>query len=353
MDIRARSYRACLIFSAAAMLCACSMKKGTDTAQPSTPEASGSWEAPGAYEGMIPEPCASSKKNPYDTLNVATYITKIDGTYFIADCYHDQIIYHDDLSDPLDQWSVLTDEVHHAHTVASDGLMILVDDTENDRVLAFQKTEEGYVHTQTLEDIGMRPHYIQYDSANGVFMVWSSITGEMYMIRRAEQPGGNGIYPLYIERILKLDALYGVYVRSFTLMEDAIFFVSGHNDRKIIKAAMDSSGDGFDILQEYSVPDQIAGMVQLTKIDGFYHITVSTDADEDQDYATIIRTDALEKLASGGYEDIYEDFGISGGTPYYITQIDGRYYMTHHRTDRNIIAFDVEDGMIRNVETVY
>ena len=53
------------------------------------------------------------------------------------------------------------------------------------------------------------------------------------------------------------------------------------------------------------------------------------------------------------YEDVYDRFGISGGTPYYITQIDNRYYMAHHRTNENIVAFDVVDNEILNVEILY
>lgn len=306
-----------------------------------------------SYEGMISDPAVCEKKNTYDTLNVATYITKIGDTYFIADCYHDQIIFHDNLTDPLTEWSVLTDEVHYAHTIASDGTMILVDDTENNRLMAFQKTDDGYVHTQKLENIGIRPHYVQYDDKNDVFMVWSSITGEMYLIKRAQQADANGIYPFYVDKVLKIDELFGVYVRSFTVMEDGIYFVSGHNNQKIIKAVINDSGDGFDMVQEYAVADGIAGMVQLTKIEDFYYITVSTDNQENQDYATIIRTDSLEKLSGGGYEDIYARFGLSKGTPYYITEIEGRYYMAHHRTSENIIAFDVNDNFIENVEIIY
>lgn len=306
-----------------------------------------------SYEGMISDPAVCEKKNTYDTLNVATYITKIGDTYFIADCYHDQIIFHDNLTDPLTEWSVLTDEVHYAHTIASDGTMILVDDTENNRLMAFQKTDDGYVHTQKLENIGIRPHYVQYDDKNDVFMAWSSITGEMYLIKRAQQADANGIYPFYVDKVLKIDELFGVYVRSFTVMEDGIYFVSGHNNQKIIKAVINDSGDGFDMVQEYAVADGIAGMVQLTKIEDFYYITVSTDNQENQDYATIIRTDSLEKLSGGGYEDIYARFGLSKGTPYYITEIEGRYYMAHHRTSENIIAFDVNDNFIENVEIIY
>ena len=306
-----------------------------------------------SYQGMVSDLETAGQKNAYDTLNVATYVTKIGDTYFISDCYHNQIIYHDNLSDPLNQWNVLTDEVHYAHTIASDGTMLLIDDTENNRLMVFQKTEAGYVHTQTLDGIGMKPHYVQYDAENQVFMVWSSITGEMFFIKRAAQAGENGIYPLYIEKVLKIDELYGVYVRSFTIMEDGIYFVSGHNNQKIIKAVVNDSGDGFDITAEYPISDKIAGMVQLTKIDDFYYITISTDNQENQDYATIIRTDRLEKLSNGIYEDIYGQFGISGGTPYYITEIEGRYYMAHHRTNQNIIAFDVIDNKIENVQVIY
>lgn len=305
------------------------------------------------FEGLLSDPVACQQKNTYDVLNVATYITRIDGMYFIADCYHDQIIYHDNIVDPLNQWNVLTNEVHYAHTIASDGTLFVVDDTENNRLMVFQKMAEGYVHTQTLENIGMRPHYVQYDAKNHVFMAWSSITGEMYLVKRAEVPEQNGVYPLYVDKVLKIDELYGVYVRSFTILEDGIYFISGHNNQKIIKAVINPAGDGFDIIAEYSVADELAGMVQLTKIGDLYYLTISTDDQENQDFATIIRTDSLEKLAGGGYEDVYDQFGVSGGTPYYITEIEGRYYMAHHRTAENIIAFDVSDDRIENVEVIY
>lgn len=309
--------------------------------------------ADSVYEGMLSEPVICGQTNTYDTLNVATYITKVDETYFIADCYHNQIIYNKNLTDPLNQWNVLTDEVHYAHTIASDGVMFLVDDTENNRLLVFQKIQDSYVHTQTLENIGMRPHFVQYDAKNQMFLAWSSITGEMYFIKRADAPNQNGYYSLYIEKILKIDALYGVYVRSFTVIEDEFYFVSGHNNQKILKAVIDDSGDGFEILAEYPVADQIAGMVQLIKIGKFYYITVSTDNQENQDFATILRTDNLEKLVDATYEELYDQFGVSRGTPYYITEIDGRYYMAHHRTNENIIAFDINEDQIEHVEVLY
>lgn len=349
---RKRDVTSALLIMIVICLSACTGKKETRTID---------WEQSGnkndsadsIYEGMLSEPVICGQKNTCDTLNVATYITKVDETYFIADCYHNQIIYNKNLTDPLNQWNVLTDEVHYAHTIASDGIMFLVDDTENNRLLVFQKIQDSYVHTQTLENIGMRPHFVQYDAKNQMFLAWSSITGEMYFIKRADALNQNGYYSLYIEKILKIDALYGVYVRSFTVIEDEFYFVSGHNNQKILKAVIDDSGDGFEILAEYPVADQIAGMVQLIKIGKFYYITVSTDNQENQDFATILRTDNLERLADATYEELYDQFGVSRGTPYYITEIDGRYYMAHHRTNENIIAFDINEDQIEHVEVLY
>ena len=295
-------------------------------------------------ENVYIEQEAVYEKNTYDTLNVATYLTKIGDSYFLNDCYHDQIIFHDNLDDPLTEWDVLTKEVHYAHTVAGDGTVLLTDDTENNRVLVFTKAQNGYIQTQTIEGIGLKPHYVQYDKKRDAFYVWSSITGELYELKREE-----GTNTVYQSDIKKIDELYGVYVRSFTIIEDDIYFVSGHNNRKIIQANLDT----MEILAEYEVPGEIAGMVQLTKIQDYFYLTVSTDDKENQDYATIVRTKNLTGLKNGDYEDIYDTFGLEKGTPYYITEIDGIYYMTHHRTSENVISFQVIENEIRDVKVIY
>ncbi len=284
------------------------------------------------------------EKNTYDTLNVATYLTKIADTYFLADCYHNQILFHDNLTSPITEWKVLTKDVNYAHTIAGDGTVLLIDDTENNRIMVFENTGNGYVQTQIFDGVGMKPHFVQYDEKRQTFYAWSSITGEMYYFKRDTTTNN-----VNIEKILKIDELFGVYVRSFTIIGDDIYFISGHNNEKIIRA----SADTLEILETFEVTPEIAGMVQLVKIQDYFYLTISTDNQENQDYATIIRTKDLHSLENGEYEDIYECFGISGGTPYYITEIDGRYYMAHHRTSENVVAFDVVNNEIENVEILY
>lgn len=280
--------------------------------------------------------------NPYADLSVPTYISKIDDLYFLVDCYHDQVIYHDNLDDPLTDWLVMTDEINRGHTIASDGLVYLVDDTENNRILVFEKQDGIFVHTQTFSDIGNRPHYIIYDAPTDTFYAWSSMSGEMYLF--CHEPDDSRMYLSEIRRIEQLD---NVYVRSFTIMDEEIYFVSGNSN--ILRVDLDT----FEVLEAYPVPESMAGMIQLTKIQDYYYITVSTDNTGNQDYATMIRTPDLSGLIEGNYEDIYKTF-IGGGTPYYITTFDDACFLTEHRLPgHSVWRFRVENNELIDVETIY
>lgn len=282
------------------------------------------------------------KTNPCPDLCVPTYLTKVDDTYFLVDCYHNQVIYNDNLTDPLNEWKVMTDDIDKGHTLASDGDVYLIDDTERHRILIFEKKDDAYVHTQTFDNIGNRPHYIIYDAPTDTFYAWSSMSGEMYLFRHNQDDTR-----MYLTEIRRIESLNNVYVRSFTIVDDEIYFVSGNSS--IIRAALDN----FEILDIYPVPDSMAGMIQLTPIQDYFYITISTDITGNQDYATIIRTRDLSTLMDGSYEDIYNNF-IGGGTPYYITALDGAYYLTEHRLPgHSVWKFQVEDNIIKDVVTVY
>lgn len=285
--------------------------------------------------------------NPYSELSVPTCITRLGDLYFIVDCYHNQVIYHDNLSDPIYRWQIMTTDINMGHTVCSDGVVYLIDDTENNRILIMEKTinrnnMDCFVLTQEFSEIGTRPHYIIYNEADDTFYAWSSMTGEMFLFRRS--PSDNRVY---LTDIKSIPELMGFYVRSFTIEDDSIYFVSGNLN--IIEADLNS----FEIKKRYPVVNDIAGMVQLTHIEDYYYITISTDAYADQSKATIIRTKDLNSLATGEYEDIYSNF-IGGGTPYCINEIDGIYYLCEHRLPAHAIwSFNIKDNEITNVNTLY
>ncbi len=292
----------------------------------------------------LPAP-ESIPRNPYSDLSVPTYITKVEDTYFIVDCYHNQIIYHDNLTDPLSQWQVMTSEINKGHTIASDGLVYLADDTENNRILVFEKKDGVFCHTQTFEEIGNRPHYILYDDNTQTFYALSSMSGEIYLFRH--DPNDSR---MHLTGVHQIEQLADTYVRSFTISGSDIYFVSGIlGNPAILQADLNT----FEIRKAYPVPDTMAGMIQLTITENMYYITISTDINGNQDYATIIRTDDLSNLIEGKYEDVYESF-LGGGTPYYVTLIDNNYYLTEHRIPgHSIWKFKITDGLISDVEAVY
>ncbi|MCI6629236.1 MAG: hypothetical protein MSH20_00305, partial [Lachnospiraceae bacterium] len=125
-----------------------------------------------------------SSNNAYGQLSVPTQITKLGNTYYIVDCYHDQIIYSPNPGAPLKQWKVMTNHVHQPHALASDGTVYLVVDTENNRVISYEKGTDRFRELQIFEQIGNRPHYITYEPSDELFYVWSSLTGEMYLFGR-------------------------------------------------------------------------------------------------------------------------------------------------------------------------
>ncbi len=288
-------------------------------------------------------------KNFDSQLSVPTYIAQYDDTWFIVDCYHNRIIYSDTLGEPLTQWNIMTSDVTRPHTIASDGKVYIVDDTENNRIMVFEKVDGKFINTQIIRDVGSRPHYTVYDEDTDTFYVWSSTTGELFCLRHTEDSNR-----MYVTDIRKIDILDGVYVRSFSIIDGDIYFVSGVSDAGLPARIYQCSLDDLQIKKEIDVPDALAGMVQITKIQKYYYITTSTDKSGDQNYATIIKTKSLENLISGKYEDIYSTYFVGGGTPYYISNAGDTYFLTEHRlSGHSIWSFEVNRNKIVNVKSLY
>ena len=282
-----------------------------------------------------------SSNNGFDYLQVPTQITKLGNTYYIADCYHDQIIYSENLNTSLKQWKVMTNNLHQPHALASDGTVYVVVDTENHRVISYTKSSDRFHEIQTFEHIGKRPHYITYEPSDGLFYVWSSLTGEMYLFRRTPD---TATLTLAEKRVIPL--LDGLYVRSFTIIGDSILFPCVE-----LGAILQVNRNTFEIEQYYPVPDTIAGMVQIVPIGDYFYITISSDRNYDRSSASIIRTKDLSQLQYGGYENLQQFFG--NGTPYYISHFDGSYFMTHHDAAPKIYRFQVENNNLKNISGLY
>nr|MCR4588212.1 hypothetical protein [Lachnospiraceae bacterium] len=285
----------------------------------------------------------TDKVNSYSNLSVLTQLNRVNGTYFLVDCYHNQILYNDNLTDPIIDWKVMTRDMNLGHTIASDGTVYLVDDTENARILVFEKTGEDFVLTQIMDNVGVRPHYIVYNETDALFYAWSSMTGEMYRLKRDPEDTD-----VYLQDVLRVEALNGIYIRSFYIEGDSIYLISGNAVITVVNK------DTFEVTETIPVPESISGMANLIHIGSYYYITVSTDLAGNQDAATFIRTKDLHNLINGDYEDIYSLF-IGGGTPYNITRLDNTYYLTEHRLEGHALwSFQVdENDNIIHVTAIY
>ena len=307
--------------------------------------------------------------NAESTLSVPTYIDKLGDDWFIVDCYHNQIIYNADLETPLYEWKVLTQNVNLPHTMASDGKVYLLDDTENNRVLVFEKDGDSYNCTQLFNDIGNRPHFSVYDEDDKAFYVWSSTTGEMYVFRHAED--STDMYLTEVRRVggstYRSDSeqddnktqndstLNGTYIRSFYVDGDDIYFVSGITAGGTASGIIRCNKYTLKVEEQIEVPDELAGMAYMRYDAPYYYITVSTDVTGNQDAATMLRTDSLYKLKEKDYEVIYDTYFEGGGTPYNIFKVEDTFYLTEHRLPAHAIwSYRIDEkGNITEVESIY
>lgn len=314
----------------------------------------------------------SGARNDYDSFNILTCIRKLGDRWFLVDCYHDQILYSDDPKTPVQEWQVMTRAITRGHTIDFDGEFYLADDTNNNRVLVFRERDGQFELAGQFSDIGILPHFVVYDERTERFYVLSSMTGELYVFANTAREE----HEIVLERIFYIEELNESYVRSFTIDGENVYFVSG-NGNVILARLPELSENGtfeslpdrteLEILERYPVSDDIAGMVQLERIGDYFYITVSTNADFDQDYATILRTKDLNSLRdyhkttsvsmtndreSPVCEDIYSLF-IGGGTPYYIGSADSHFYLTEHRLPGHALwQFDVQTDEITDIEAI-
>lgn len=280
--------------------------------------------------------------NSYNSLKVPTQIKKIGNHYFIVDCYHNQVIYSENLYRPIKEWQVLGNNMDLPHSIASDGKAYLITDTENNRVLVYEWIAGKYQNTQIFENVGIRPHYIEYDTESNLFFAWSSMTGEMYIIKREDTSG-----IMYIDEIRCINELRDFYVRSFSILGDKILFPSGNNCYMII-----ADKNTFAVLERFPVGASISGMSFATQIGDYFYLSISTDYYGDHIAARLIRTSNLVTLAENAYEDLNMYFPELG-VPYYINYFDGNYYITNHERKKSIFKFQITDNVIHDISSVY
>lgn len=272
---------------------------------------------------------------------VPTHVYQYGGEFFIADAYNHQILYTDNVSNAPWGWSPVGAGLFRPHAIASDGTIYLVVDTDNNRVVTYTKTDVGFQLVESIENVGVRPHYTVYDSATGQFYVWSSMTGTMYIYKRVSN--STSIRLKSTKRIRELD---GAYTRSFTIEGDTIYFPCTGNS-----AIYAVNKNNFRVKGVYPVAAELSEMVQVIHEQNYYYLVTSANPVKGTT-PRLTRARSLEGFGNGGYEDIYGAFGDMDGIPYYITKgEDGHFYAPVIEGSCNdyICSFDIVNDTITNV----
>lgn len=287
--------------------------------------------------------CAYDEPNACpDAFRVPTQVYGRNGEFFIADAYNQQVLHTRDCASPPGGWGPVGINLYRPHAIASDGEIYMVVDTDNNRVVTYAQTEVGFQVVECFENVGVRPHYVVYDTATRQFYVWSSMTGTMYLYKRS----GEG-WNVTLRRTVSIPDLNGCYTRSFTIDGANIYFPS--MGRSAIYVVNKRS---FRTKAVYGVSAELGGMVQLRHEQKYYYLLTSSDASYDQTKATIVRSSTLSGFGNGNYEDIRSMFPELDGVPYYIEHLeDGHYYtpVIEGKTSSYICRFDIINDEIVNV----
>ena len=77
--------------------------------------------------------------------------------------------------------------------------------------------------------------------------------------------------------------------------------------------------------------------------DGWWYLTASN--------LKVVRTRSLDDLGAGRFEDVHPLIGMRG-TPYYLSKIDGRYYVPVIAPCNGILSFVHEGDKISDVKVL-
>ncbi|MCR4792822.1 MAG: hypothetical protein K5871_08725 [Lachnospiraceae bacterium] len=272
-----------------------------------------------AAEGAAPGTVFPLRYSPDVSTAVSTQTTYLNGIFFTVDCYHDRILYNDS-GNPgaeLMSWKVMADDLNKPHSICSDGLIYLVVDTDNNRVVTYTRLVSGeFMELQSFQNVGIRPHYCEYDAATSSFYVWSSYTGEMFIYKR---PAGS--FALRLADVKKLDYMYGLYTRSFTIDGNNIILCSQGAGGMIVV-----NKRNFNLVGIYPVAEELGGLVQVVKVGSHYYLSTSSDRYGNQNMAMTVRSDTLAGFASSAtYTDVTAQLGGIPGicVPYYMSNEGG------------------------------
>lgn len=280
------------------------------------------------------------KDNIKSRLFTPTCMESINGKYMIVDCWHDRIIYAEQLVG-IKEWEVLDDNLRFPHSICYGSGIYVTENTESGSLCFYRETQNGLCKIDELFHVGERPHRVLYDEARKVFWGLAGDSQELFGIKLI-----NGTAELFYRH--KIKEVPPIYMRGMRLIEDSLYIVCGAG-ACIIKLVC--SGDDFTVQKIYPAPDACYGMNDIIFIGGYFYISVYQDNRGDIRPA-LIKIKDLDYFAAGEYENIYYKLQMKG-VPYYFSWIDGKLCIPEIDTWSRIVLYDIVDNELRPNQVLY
>lgn len=291
---------------------------------------------------------------PYqERLFSPTFLTKIQNNYYLIDCWHHRVIFNSNLIDKITHWQLLTDQVRLPHSLATDEDIIVLDSTQTGQLFVFS------LDHQLLQILDLpahnQPHRLRYDPERQLFYCLCANTQNFFVLKKNKRSR-----TLKIISTQHLSFLKNYYCRSFTLDKKnphRLYFVAGSDlyssdsqeltyqpqNARICLAKFQNPELPQSTLQlqkSFSLPPHLANMNDLYQIDSLFYLTATPKQ--------IIRTADLSNLSSltqntsPNSADLYDQLSLQG-TPYYLSEIDGRLYIPEINEHSRVTSCKIVD----------
>lgn len=259
-------------------------------------------------------------------LYTPTLLTKLADFYFLVDCWHHRVLWNLRCDPDIESWQTLDESLAGPHSVASDGVNFVTEDTGAHRLRIYQYRAGQFQLVNLVDNLGRRPHRVRFDAASGRFY---AIAGDLYALTLTPQGEVRRL-----DRI-PLPFLEGSYTRSFTFHDGNCYFVSGNGfiHQTVLRAG------AAEVRKKFAVPERASSMNDLWFGPRGVWVTASPQ--------TIFEAASLEALDRGDYADRYAELGFRG-TPYYIAELEGDWVIPEITEHSGVLRFQPQaDGSLR------
>jgi hypothetical protein len=272
-------------------------------------------------------------------LYLPTHIQKFGSLYFLVDCGHNRVLYSDSLERPIIAWNILEQNMGGPHSIASDGEVLVVDDTGKNRIRIydFDPAAMKFPLLQTIESIGTRPHRVLFDTQQNAFYVVSSNSQTISKFVRDEA----GLTLIYSKG---LPFLEGKYTRSISILDGKMIFVSGPG--KIFETRY--INDSYEVLRSWVVPNSISNMNDILKKNDQFLISSTMPS------SLLLKVTQLSDLMVGNTLDLKAHFGLTD-IPYFFSEFDGKVFLTQiGNSESGLISFNLDsNGNPIHLKTIF